>query len=91
MGGSQEETRTGSESSSTGEAKSDVEKSPEELAGDQSRVPETKAETRTKARTSPISQTSPLSFFILRIEEGFEDYYAQDGSSTSLVSSRSHT
>jgi hypothetical protein len=39
---------------------------------------------------SLVSQTRSFGFFSLRTEEGFKDYYAQDSSSTSLVSSRSH-
>jgi hypothetical protein len=35
-----------------GEAKPDVEKSPEEVATEQDRVPEAKAETRIEVRTS---------------------------------------
>jgi hypothetical protein len=35
-------------------------------------------------------QTGPSSFFSFRTEEAFEDYRAQDGSGTSLVSSRPH-
>jgi hypothetical protein len=37
---------------------------------------------------SPISQTGPSGFSSFRTEEGFRDYHARDGSSTSLVSSR---
>jgi hypothetical protein len=40
---------------------------------------------------SPIFQIGPSSFFRFRTEEAFEDYCTQDGSSTSLVSSRPHT
>jgi hypothetical protein len=52
MGGSQEKTGSGSESSTNVEAKPDAERSPEEVAAEQSRVPEAKAETRTEAKTS---------------------------------------
>jgi hypothetical protein len=46
--------RTGlrSKSSANGEVKPDTEKSPEEVAADQNRVPEVKAETRIEAETS---------------------------------------
>jgi hypothetical protein len=40
---------------------------------------------------SPIFQTGPSGFYGFRAEEGLEDHRAQDGSNTSLVSSRSHT
>jgi hypothetical protein len=40
---------------------------------------------------SPISKTGPSNFVSFRTQEGFEDYRAWDGSSTSLVSSRPHT
>jgi hypothetical protein len=52
MGGSQEKIGSGSESLANGEAKPDVEKSSEEVAVKQSRVPEVKAETRIEAKTS---------------------------------------
>jgi hypothetical protein len=38
-----------------------------------------------------VFQTRPSDFCGFRVEEGFEDHHTQDGSSTSLVSSRSHT
>jgi hypothetical protein len=40
---------------------------------------------------SLVSQTGPSDFCGFRAEEAFEDHFAQDGSSTSLVSSRPHT
>jgi hypothetical protein len=40
---------------------------------------------------SPVSQTGPSDFCGFRAEEGFKDHRAQEGSSTSLVSSRRHT
>jgi hypothetical protein len=39
---------------------------------------------------SLVSQTGPSGFDSFRIEEYIEDYRTQDGSSTSLVSSRPH-
>jgi hypothetical protein len=76
-----------------------VEKSPKEVEAEQNRVLE--GEGRDQDRSwdqfmiaakpdSPIFQTGPSSFFTLRLEEAREDYCAQDGSITSLVSSRSH-
>jgi hypothetical protein len=52
MGGSLEKTGSGSEPSANGEAKPDAERSPEEVAIEQSRVPEAKAETGIEAGTS---------------------------------------
>jgi hypothetical protein len=52
MGGSQEKIVPGSESLANGEAKPDVEKNSEEVATEQSRVPEAKAKTRIEAGTS---------------------------------------
>jgi hypothetical protein len=37
-----------------------------------------------------VSQTRPSGFFSFRAKEALEYYYARDGSSTSLVSSRPH-
>jgi hypothetical protein len=45
------------------------------------------------AATKPDSlvfQTGPFGFFSFRIEEALEYYCAQDGSNTSLLSSRPH-
>jgi hypothetical protein len=39
---------------------------------------------------SPIFQTRQFDFFSFRIQETLEYYYARDGSSASLVSSRPH-
>jgi hypothetical protein len=39
---------------------------------------------------SPVSKTRPSSFFGFRTKEGFEDHRTRDGSSTSLVPSRTH-
>jgi hypothetical protein len=40
---------------------------------------------------SLVSQTGPSGFCGFRVEEGFKDHRARDGSSTSLVSSKPHT
>ncbi len=37
-----------------------------------------------------ISQTGSSNFFRFSTEEDFEDHHAQDGTNTSLVSSRTH-
>jgi hypothetical protein len=39
---------------------------------------------------SPVSQTRPSGFSRFKTKEYFEDYRAQDGTSTSLVSFRTH-
>jgi hypothetical protein len=51
LGGSQEKIGPGSESSANGEAKPDAEKSLEEVAAEQNKVPKAKAESRIKAET----------------------------------------
>jgi hypothetical protein len=40
---------------------------------------------------SLVSQTGPSDFFSFRTEEALEYYYARDGSSALLVSSKPHT
>jgi hypothetical protein len=40
---------------------------------------------------SPVFQIGPSDFSGFRIEEDFEDLHAQDGTNTSLVSSRTHS
>jgi hypothetical protein len=44
----------------------------------------------TSKSDSSVSQIGPSGFFIFRTEEALEYYCAQDGSSTSLVSSMPH-
>jgi hypothetical protein len=98
LGSSQERTGPRRESSANGKAKPDTEKSPEEVVVEQNRISKLKVDqdrrrdqlAMTSKLDSPVSQTGPSGFVRFRIEGYIEDYHVQDGSSTSLVSSRPH-
>jgi hypothetical protein len=93
MGGSQEKTGSGCESSTNGEAKprrsgSRAEQGSRGKGRDQDKSQDQL--TVTPKSGSLVSKTRPSGFYSLRTEEDFKDYCARDGSRISLVSSKSH-